>query len=61
MKRQLTEWEKILANKVTQGINLQNTQTAHAAQYEKKTTNPIKKWAEDLDISSKTDRWPKST
>ena len=28
------------------GINLQNIQTAHAAQYQK--NNPIKKWAEDL-------------
>ena len=30
-----------------QRINLQNIQTAHAAQYQKKN-NPIKKWAEDL-------------
>ena len=30
-----------------QGINIQNTQTAHAAQYQK-TNNPMKKWAEDL-------------
>ena len=34
-----------------QGINLQNIQTAHAAQYQKtnkQTTNPIKKWVKDL-------------
>ena len=31
-----------------QGINLQNLQTAHAAQYQKQTNNPIKKWAKDL-------------
>ena len=29
-----------------QGINFQNIQTAHAAQYQK--NNAIKKWAEDL-------------
>ena len=41
-KRQLTEWEKIFANEVTnKGLNLQNIQTPHAAQYKKKQ-NPIK-------------------
>ena len=39
-KRQLTEWEKIFANEVTnKGLNLQNIQTAHAAQYIKKKKN----------------------
>ena len=37
-----------------QGINLQNTQTAHAAQ-DQKANHPIKKWAEDL-----TDIYPKA-
>ena len=42
VKTQPTEWEKIFAN---DAINFQNIQTAHAAQYKKKTP---KKWAEDL-------------
>ena len=31
-----------------QGINLQNIQTAHAAQYQKKPNNLVKKWVENL-------------
>ena len=43
------------------GINLQNTQTAHAAQ-DQNANHPIKKRAEDLtDIYPKTYRWLKST
>ena len=42
-----SKWEKIFANEATDEINLQNIQTAHEAQYQKKT-NLIKKWAEDL-------------
>ena len=39
---------------------LTNLQTAHVAEYQK--NNPIKKWAEDLDIyPKKTYIWPKST
>ena len=34
MKKQPTEWGKIFANdKTNRGINLQNIQTAHKAQY----------------------------
>ena len=35
MKRQLSEWEKIIANEATDKglINLQNIQAAHTAQY----------------------------
>ena len=39
--------ENICKRSDQQGINLQNIQTTHAAQYQK-THNPIKKWAEDL-------------
>ena len=31
-----------------QGINLQNIETAHAAQYEKKNKQSKLKWAEDI-------------
>ena len=59
MKRQRTDWEKIFANEVINKglINLQNTQIAHEAQYQKKNkkqnkqTNKkktVKKWAENL-------------
>ena len=45
-----------------QGINHQNIQTAHAAQYiSKKKKNPIRKWEENLDSFPKsTYRWPTS-
>ena len=40
-ERQPSEWEKIFANEATDRINLQNLQTAHAAQYQKnKQPNP---------------------
>ena len=31
-----------------QRINLQNIQAAHVAQYQKNPSNPMQKWAEDL-------------
>ena len=48
MKRQPSEWEKIIANETTDKglISKIYQQVAHAAQYQK--SNPIKKWAEDL-------------
>ena len=35
VKRQPSEWEKIIANEANERINLKNTQTAHVAQYQK--------------------------
>jgi len=40
--------ENICKGRNWQGINLQNIQTVHAAQYQKIPNNPIKKWTEDL-------------
>ena len=51
MKRQPPEWEKNVCKQSSGSrINLQYTQTAHAAQHQKKkkTNNPIKKWVENL-------------
>ena len=45
MKRQPSEWEKIIANEATNRINHQNI-LVHTAQYHK-NTQPDKKWAED--------------
>ena len=45
VKRQPSEWEKMIANETTdKGLNIQ---AAHITQYQK-TNNPIKKWEKDL-------------
>ena len=44
VKRQPSEWEKIIANET---INFQNIQAAHKLNTGK-TNNPIKKWEKDL-------------
>ena len=45
VKRQPSEWEKMIANETTdKGLNIQ---AAHITQYQK-TNNPIKKWENDL-------------
>ena len=35
VKRQSSEWEKIIANEATYRINLKNIQATHAVQYQK--------------------------
>ena len=35
VKRQPSEWEKIIANETTDRINFQNAQAAHTTQYQK--------------------------
>ena len=48
MKSKLSEWEKIIANEITDKELISKIYVAHTTQYQKKTNNPIKKWAKDL-------------
>ena len=47
-KTTLRVGENIFQQSNWQRVNCQYIKAAHAAQYEKKTKNPIQKWAEDL-------------
>ena len=54
-ERQLSEWEKIIANEITDKGLISRIQKQHTynSMPEKKTNNPIKKWEKDLNIYSK--------
>ena len=55
VRRQLSEWEKIIANETTDKDLISKIYKELNA---RKTNNLIKKWAEDLNISpQKTYRW----
>ena len=50
MKRQLSEWEKITANEITDKRLISKIYKQLMQLNTRKASNPTKKWAEDLDI-----------
>ena len=59
VKRQLSEWEKIIANETTDKGLISKIYKQLIQPNARKTNNPIKKWAKDLNrhFSNETYRW----
>ena len=61
VKRQPSEWEKIIANRETDKELISKTYKQHLQLNPRKLSHPLKKWAKETDISPKTYRWLTNT
>ena len=61
MKRQLSEWEKIIANKATDKELISKIYKQLLQLNSRKIKDPIRQWAKELDISPKTYKWLTNT
>ena len=63
VKRQPSEWEKIIANETTDKGFISKIYRQLKELNTRKTNSPIKKWEKDLNrhFSKKTYRWPTNT